>query len=946
VVAAGVEECRVRVDWSGSGVTYPAVLDPVWTATGSLSDSRGNVAFGTLTSGRFLIAGGRTCLNGTCIILSSAELYDPATETWAKIGDVSVPRDRFEAVPVPGKGLYLFGGDAGPVSTAAAEYYDEGTGVWKVLPSMATARANPVAKLLPDGKTIVVMGGVEVNTNKSLTSVEMFDTATEQWSSGGAIAQPRFWATGNLLPDGKILLAGGTTCDNCGPMKPAEIYDPVSQTSEVLPEMKTARLGHGSALTTINGAQVLLVFGGGTSTAEYFDFAQKTWVSVGNMAENRAFFAHVLRPDGSIIVAGGGNIPFFTAIKNVERFDTKTLTWSKAAAMSLTRALMGYTQLPDGKILVAAGVSGSILNNGNTSSSAELFQPGPQGDTCQGGGDCLSGFCVDGVCCDKGCGGVCEACSAAKKGSGVDGVCGPVAADTDPDDECPTQDKSTCGTSGTCDGKGACARYPAKTPCGAAQCVDGLSTGLLCSADGKCEQDVVSCAPFRCASKEACASACATDLECVPSAHCEGKDCKPDLAQGEACSRGAQCQSGFCVDGVCCATSCEGTCQACASALKQDGGPDGVCAPALLDTDPHEDCATDPVASCDRNGSCDGKGACALFAAGTACQEPTCAVDEKGVRVDQFACDGSGTCQATSSASCGFFGCQQGSCKTSCKGDSDCAPRAYCDEGQCVARKALGAICQEGRECLEGFCVDGFCCNSACDGQCEACDVTKALGLCVPVSGAPHNARSACAAGPAGQPCQQRTCDGIDRKSCAGYVGIAVACKEPSCVEGTANPGGLCDGKGGCSEPEPVRCEPFVCSGNACAVSCKSDADCSEKFRCDAAKGDCVPRTGASCKDASTLMNPDGTTTDCAPYACEGSSCKTQCSSVKDCALPSVCDDATRSCILAQPNPTDEAGCSAAPGRQGPSAALLLLALALLRLRAARRLVSPRGSLR
>jgi hypothetical protein len=109
-------------------------------------------------------------------------------------------------------------------------------------------------------------------------------------------------------------------------------------------------------------------------------------------------------------------------------------------------------------------------------------------------------------------------------------------------------------------------------------------------------------------------------------------------------------------------------------------------------------------------------------------------------------------------------------------------------------------------------------------------------------------------------------------------------------------------------------------------------------------KGDCVPRTGASCQDASTLMNPDGTTTDCAPYACEGSSCKTQCSSVKDCALPNVCDDATRTCVLAQPNPSDEAGCSAAPGRRGSGAAALLLALALLRRRAARRPASFRDA--
>jgi len=38
--------------------------------------------------------------------------------------------------------------------------------------------------------------------------------------------------------------------------------------------------------------------------------------------------------------------------------------------------------------------------------------------------DCPSGFCADGFCCNTACAGDCEACSAATKGSGVDGECG------------------------------------------------------------------------------------------------------------------------------------------------------------------------------------------------------------------------------------------------------------------------------------------------------------------------------------------------------------------------------------------------------------------------------------------------------------------------------------------------------------------------------------------
>ncbi len=70
------------------------------------------------------------------------------------------------------------------------------------------------------------------------------------------------------------------------------------------------------------------------------------------------------------------------------------------------------------------------------------------GQACNDGTKCLSGNCVDGVCCDSACGGLCEACSAAGKLQGTDGTCGPIKSGEDPKDECPG--------SHTCNGDGAC----------------------------------------------------------------------------------------------------------------------------------------------------------------------------------------------------------------------------------------------------------------------------------------------------------------------------------------------------------------------------------------------------------------------------------------------------------------------------------------------------------
>ena len=88
------------------------------------------------------------------------------------------------------------------------------------------------------------------------------------------------------------------------------------------------------------------------------------------------------------------------------------------------------------------------------------------GATCTAGSQCTSGNCIDGYCCDTACAGLCQACSAAKKGAGVNGVCGNVAGNSDPDAECADQGPNSCGTNGSCNGSGACTLYTNGTVCG------------------------------------------------------------------------------------------------------------------------------------------------------------------------------------------------------------------------------------------------------------------------------------------------------------------------------------------------------------------------------------------------------------------------------------------------------------------------------------------------
>jgi MYXO-CTERM domain-containing protein len=171
----------------------------------------------------------------------------------------------------------------------------------------------------------------------------------------------------------------------------------------------------------------------------------------------------------------------------------------------------------------------------------------PQAVGCVDDAQCGSGFCVDGVCCDRRCDGVCEACSAAKKQSGVDGVCGPI-------------------------------------PPGTGACV---------------------------------------------------------LSLGTACSDGKECVTGFCSQGVCCDSTCTGTCQACNQQAHL-----GICSPIS-------------------------EGACGA------------------------ACDGAHTVKkvGTPDVDCTPYTCEAQSCKTACASVKDCVPPFVCSlDGQCIAPPAAAAF--------------------------------------------------------------------------------------------------------------------------------------------------------------------------------------------------------------------------------------------------------------
>src|SRR5512138_937948 len=184
------------------------------------------------------------------------------------------------------------------------------------------------------------------------------------------------------------------------------------------------------------------------------------------------------------------------------------------------------------------------------------------GQPCTMPGDCLTGQCADGVCCEQSCSHPCFSCLF----PGAQGRCLPLPTGIPPraPEACRTTDPSTCGLDGTCDGQGDCRRYVAGTVCRRPLCEQEVyRAASLCDGQGGCAEPLTfACAPFGCdPDGGACRATCQTDHDCAPSYRCSNNSCGSDRAP--TCRSDDECVSGFCRQSLCCQSSCDDPCMAC-----------------------------------------------------------------------------------------------------------------------------------------------------------------------------------------------------------------------------------------------------------------------------------------------------------------------------------------------------------------------------------------------
>jgi hypothetical protein len=594
------------------------------------------------------------------------------------------------------------------------------------------------------------------------------------------------------------------------------------------------------------------------------------------------------------------------------------------------------------------------------------------GQACAAGPECVSGACVDGVCCSTACNQACAVCNAtpgtctaAPKGSSGRGTCG-VYACNGAALTCPATCASDvdCAAGGYCNGttcaatQGPGATCARDRQCAGGACRDGVCCNSACngaceacttakgaSANGTCTTLAATTKPAACGgyacsgASSACATTCTSDAGCATGFWCDGTFCQKTRTQGDGCTSTSQCGAGLtCADGVCCNATCDGACQACAAAHKQSGDASGVCGPAKAGSDPGDRCPSEAASSCGKTGACDASGTCALFPKGAACGGGVSC--NAGTAKGQT-CDGLGACLTDmAGTACAPGTCTAASgCSFACASDGDCDATGFCDTGLCKARAPTGRTCSAANQCASGFCVDGVCCGGACAGVCEACNGVGTEGTCTAVTGPPRSGHGACASpgspGPA-DACTAAACDGNARDACKALAGPELVCRTAACADGVESLATKCDGSGACPTAPSRNCAPFACAGARCADTCLSQDDCAKGNRCDVGSGKCV--SNGTCDGDHTIVGADGSKSECAPYECDATGCKGSCASSDDCASPALCDGSK--CVLSTAAPQASGGCaasSAARATGGSFASMLILAALAARRRTARK---------
>jgi hypothetical protein len=301
------------------------LYDPLiglFKTTGSMNAARVGHTATLLPNGKVLIAGGNNADLGqstSTTTIVSAELYDPASGTFATTGSMISARNHHMATLLSNGKVLIAGGDSnggiyGSIPLPVAELYDPATGLFTATGSFNTpgGRGDDPATLLPNGKVLFASG-----------EAELYDPVAGTFTYTGYVYASSLIRSATLLLSGQVLLTGNIQNDHV--FCQAELYDPVAgtftctaQTGDLINSgagnvSVPGNSGTGAAYlaTLLSNGNVLIVggFSGSypipSSATELYNPPAGEFVASGDMVTGRVYHTATLLTNGKVLIAGG-----------------------------------------------------------------------------------------------------------------------------------------------------------------------------------------------------------------------------------------------------------------------------------------------------------------------------------------------------------------------------------------------------------------------------------------------------------------------------------------------------------------------------------------------------------------------------------------------------------------------------------------------------------------